>query len=219
MTLSIAERNALVIQNLGLVQGLAREFATRFPWLDRDELVQEGTFGAMTAAERFEPERGLKFSTFAVPHIRGSMFRWRDRDRVLSGTSSGERKDPEIERLRRRAKRTLVSLNRPNPRMAFMARDGEAAKLDRIHRLKSDLPDPEALFSAAERAHHAQRLIASLRPMDADILRRRLEGESGETIGADHGITRQAVEQRGSRAIRNLKEDPWVQKTLATGGP
>src|SRR6185436_17663779 len=40
---------------------------------DFDELVSCGTMGLMNALEAFEPARGLAFSTFAVPRIRGAI--------------------------------------------------------------------------------------------------------------------------------------------------
>jgi RNA polymerase sigma factor (sigma-70 family) len=40
---------------------------------DFDELVSAGTLGLMTALKSFDPQRGLAFSTFAVPRIRGSI--------------------------------------------------------------------------------------------------------------------------------------------------
>lgn len=39
----------------------------------REELVAVGTEGLARAEEKFDPDRGLAFSTFAAPHIRGAM--------------------------------------------------------------------------------------------------------------------------------------------------
>jgi RNA polymerase sigma factor for flagellar operon FliA len=41
--------------------------------VDQDDLVSDGIFGLMDAIERFEPQRGLSFQTFAVPRIRGAI--------------------------------------------------------------------------------------------------------------------------------------------------
>jgi RNA polymerase sigma factor (sigma-70 family) len=57
------DRDDLVTANAGLVRAIAARFVGR--GLDWDDLVQEGTLGLMRAAEKFEPERGFRFSTYA----------------------------------------------------------------------------------------------------------------------------------------------------------
>ena len=69
-----AARDALLRENLSLVHHVARKLARRLADdADLDELVSSGTLGLMSAAESFDPGRGLAFSTFAVPRIRGAM--------------------------------------------------------------------------------------------------------------------------------------------------
>jgi len=69
-----ATRDALLRENLSLVHHVARKLARRLADdADVDELVSAGTLGLMSAAESFDPGRGLAFSTFAVPRIRGAM--------------------------------------------------------------------------------------------------------------------------------------------------
>ena len=61
-------------EHLGLVHYVARQLAKKLhDKVDLDELVSAGTLGLMQAAAAYEPARGLTFSTFAVPRIRGSM--------------------------------------------------------------------------------------------------------------------------------------------------
>ena len=61
-------------EHLGLVHYVARQLARKLhDQVDLDELVSAGTLGLMQAAASYEPSRGLSFSTFAVPRIRGSM--------------------------------------------------------------------------------------------------------------------------------------------------
>ena len=67
-------RDALLRDNLSLVHHVAHKLARRLAdEADVDELVSAGTLGLMSAAESFDPGRGLAFSTFAVPRIRGAM--------------------------------------------------------------------------------------------------------------------------------------------------
>src|SRR2546423_8232214 len=65
---------ALTQQHVGLVHHVARQLARRLhDKIDLDELVSAGSIGLMQAAASYEPTRGLTFSTYAVPRIRGSM--------------------------------------------------------------------------------------------------------------------------------------------------
>ena len=67
-------RNRLVLQYSPLVKYVAGRMRTRMPdSVDQDDLVSDGVLGLMDAIERFEPQRGLSFQTFAVPRIRGAI--------------------------------------------------------------------------------------------------------------------------------------------------
>jgi RNA polymerase sigma-B factor len=71
-------RDALVEISLPLVRYLAHRFAGRGEPID--DLVQIGVVGLLQSIDRFEPERGLEFSTFATPNIVGEIKRhFRDR--------------------------------------------------------------------------------------------------------------------------------------------
>jgi len=73
-TLSPAERDALLTQHLGLVHHVARKLANRLSTAaDLDELVGAGTVGLIQAVDSFDRGRGLSFSTYAVPRIRGAI--------------------------------------------------------------------------------------------------------------------------------------------------
>ncbi len=67
-------RDALLRENLSLVHHVARQLARGLAAdADIDELVSAGTMGLMSALESFDVRRGLAFSTFAVPRIRGAI--------------------------------------------------------------------------------------------------------------------------------------------------
>jgi RNA polymerase sigma factor for flagellar operon FliA len=67
-------RDALLTEHLGLVHHVARQMSrTLSVKADFDELVSAGTMGLMTALEAFDQSRGLAFSTFAAPRIRGAI--------------------------------------------------------------------------------------------------------------------------------------------------
>ena len=71
---TIELRNRLVMQYSPLVKYVAGRLRTRLPdSVDYGDLVSDGIIGLMEAIDRFDPDRGLTFQTFAVPRIRGAM--------------------------------------------------------------------------------------------------------------------------------------------------
>lgn len=66
-------RGGFVERNVGLVRSLVPRFLGR--GIEYDDLFQAGCVGLMKAAEHFDPDRGFKFSTYAVPVILGEMRR------------------------------------------------------------------------------------------------------------------------------------------------
>lgn len=67
-------RDRLLEEHLGLVHHVARQVSrTLAVRADFDELVSAGTIGLMAALEGFDASRGLAFSTFAAPRIRGAI--------------------------------------------------------------------------------------------------------------------------------------------------
>lgn len=68
------DRDSLMTQHLGLVHHVARQLASRLSTAaELDELVSAGSLGLIQAADSFDRDRGLSFSTYAVPRIRGAI--------------------------------------------------------------------------------------------------------------------------------------------------
>jgi RNA polymerase primary sigma factor len=65
------QRDDLVTKNMGYVVTLARQYKSEL--LSTDDLISEGTLGIIKAAEKFDPDRGKPFVTFAAPNIRRSI--------------------------------------------------------------------------------------------------------------------------------------------------
>jgi RNA polymerase sigma factor for flagellar operon FliA len=71
---NVSARDRLLEDHLGLVHHVARQVSrTLAVRADFDELVSAGTIGLMSALEGFDASRGLAFSTFAAPRIRGAI--------------------------------------------------------------------------------------------------------------------------------------------------
>lgn len=57
-----------------LVKSIARRISTKLPrHYELEDLVSDGVVGLLSAAERFDPNRGVKFETFATYYIKGSI--------------------------------------------------------------------------------------------------------------------------------------------------
>ena len=99
-------REQLLSKHLGLVHHVARQVLMKSPaHAEFDELVSAGAIGLMNAVENFEPARGLAFSTFAAPRIRGAILDdLRRRDHVPRSTRKRQR---EMQRAREALMRRL----------------------------------------------------------------------------------------------------------------
>lgn len=83
------DREQKVRDNIGLVHSCARHFKGR--GIEYDDLFQAGCLGLIKAVENFDPDRGVRFSTYAVPVILGEIKRlFRDGGTVKVGRSLKE---------------------------------------------------------------------------------------------------------------------------------
>lgn len=73
MLKEIKDRDLFIENNLGLVRSLCTRFSGR--GIEYDDLYQAGCIGLIKATDAFDTERGLCFSTYAVPVIMGEMRR------------------------------------------------------------------------------------------------------------------------------------------------
>lgn len=96
------ERERLIEANLSLARYVARRYAGRGAELD--DLVQVGALGLVKAADCFDPDRGVAFTTFAIPRIEGEI-----RHHLRDQTSS-LRIPRELQRMSRRLRRAQSEL-------------------------------------------------------------------------------------------------------------
>jgi RNA polymerase sigma factor for flagellar operon FliA len=112
-----AQRDAMLTQHLGLVHHVARQLANRLSTAaELDELVGAGTVGLIQAVDSFDRGRGLSFSTYAVPRIRGAILdelrkqdhvprnvrrRTREMSRARESLATALRRAPTVEEMSR----------------------------------------------------------------------------------------------------------------------
>src|SRR5262249_53534072 len=82
-----AARDELVAQYAPLVKYVIRRMALSLPpAMDYDDVLSAGTLGLLHAIDRFDPDQGVRFETYALPRIRGAII---DALRALSHLSRG----------------------------------------------------------------------------------------------------------------------------------
>jgi RNA polymerase sigma-B factor len=78
----VSDRDRIVCEHLHLVYSVARRFSGLGESLD--DLIQEGAIGLLNAVDMFDPDRGVKFSTYATHLISGQIQHYlRDRGRLI----------------------------------------------------------------------------------------------------------------------------------------
>ena len=79
----IEKRNKLVEDHLYMIDILIRKYLGR--GVEKDDLYQVGALALINAAERFDPDLGFEFKTFAAPTVLGEIKKYfRDKEWSLS---------------------------------------------------------------------------------------------------------------------------------------
>jgi RNA polymerase sigma-B factor len=161
-----------------LVKRLARRYAGRGEQVE--DLVQVGSIGLINAIDRFDLERGVELSSFAIPSIVGEIKRHL-RDRVWAI------------RIPRRLQEVNASLSATAPRLAALERPATVAEMAR----EAGVGRAEALEAlAAVKAHEPLSLSQQTNGNEVSVLELRGESEQGYETGEDR-----AVLARGFRAL------------------
>src|ERR1043165_4408658 len=72
--MTAAERDALINEALPLIKHIAHRIASRLPSnIEMQDLINAGVIGLLDAIDKFEPERNVKFKTYAEVRVRGAI--------------------------------------------------------------------------------------------------------------------------------------------------
>ncbi|MDD2362578.1 MAG: sigma-70 family RNA polymerase sigma factor [Oscillospiraceae bacterium] len=111
----MSKREDVICSNIGLVHSCARRFIGR--GIEYDDLFQSGCMGLVKAADGFEEERGLRFSTYAVPVILGEIRRlFRD-----GGAVKVSRSLKELSMKASRERESFINVKGREPTISEMA--------------------------------------------------------------------------------------------------
>jgi len=118
-------KQELVSNNIGLVHAVVKNYAgrARRSGVPLEELVQEGVMGLLRAAELFDPERGLRFSTYATVWIKGAL----SNSHALDGTVTVPLREKA---LRNKVSKVREDLEQMAGRTTPVAAEEIAARLD-----------------------------------------------------------------------------------------
>ena len=103
-------------QHAGLVKSVALRLSRAYGE-ELDDLIQIGYIGLIKAAKRFEPERGLQFSTYAVPVIAGEI-RSQLRDQGAVKVSRSLKSDAAAVK---KAENEYITIHGTSPRLSELA--------------------------------------------------------------------------------------------------
>ena len=130
---------ALLRENMPLVAAIARRYQNC--GLNQEDMMQLGSIGLLQALRRFDPDRGLCFSTYAVPLIAGEIRRFLRDDGMVEFSREAKSLALKIERVRReQGDLTVAELSK---QLNVPAEDITAALASRAGALSLDAPTDE----------------------------------------------------------------------------
>lgn len=224
-------RAALIRSNLRLVMHIARPFFSES--LSRLDLIQEGNQGLVRAVDGFDPERGHRLATYAgwwirkairlgiqnqgrtirlPPHLHDRLQRARQLERDWTQDTGRSPQIEEIAALCGVEPKTLAANLRAGQATLSLNRSHSDSNEELAERIPCDASeDPEASATQKIQSEEIQRLLAQIRPRDAEMIRLRFglgnhPPHTYEEIGERYGLTRERTRQLVRRGLKELFE-------------
>ncbi|MGI6404117.1 MAG: sigma-70 family RNA polymerase sigma factor [Oscillospiraceae bacterium] len=210
-------RQELIENNIGLVHSCAQKLKGR--GMEYDDLFQAGCMGLIKAADAFDTERGLRFSTYAVPVILGEMRRlFRDGGTVkvsrtlkelsLKITRTRERfslehgREPHVSELAQilevEENQVVEAITAATPPLSLTAGEEDGGR-------QLDLPvdSPEDMLSDII---SLKQVLGQLEPGDRRLVFLRYFGGKTQTQTAEElGMTQVQVSRREKKILQSLR--------------